>query len=244
MTNPANKTALITGGASGIGRLMAEQLAALGARVVLWDINASGLDEVAAGIRARGGTADTFACDLADANAIHATAARVLAEVGGVDILVNNAGIVIGKSFLETTDAQTEKIFAINSLALIRITREFLPGMIARGQGHIVNIASAAGIVGVPRLADYCASKWAAIGFDEALRLELRHAGHSKMITTVVCPYYIATGMFAGVRTRFPLLLPIMKPKVVAARIVRAIRKNHRRVVMPRFAVFAGRTRA
>lgn len=86
----------------------------------------------------------------------------------------------------------------------------------------------------MPHLTDYSASKAAAIAFDEALRLELKHDG-APVKTTVVCPFYIATGMFAGVRTCFPLLLPIMKPEGVAGRIVRAIEHDESRVVLPWF---------
>jgi all-trans-retinol dehydrogenase (NAD+) len=97
-----------------------------------------------------------------------------------------------------------------------------------------VTIASAAGIVGTSRLVDYCASKHAAVGFDESLRLELRRLG-SPVKTTVVCPFYISTGMFAGVKTRFPLLLPILTPEYAVERIVDAIRRDRPRLVMPRF---------
>jgi all-trans-retinol dehydrogenase (NAD+) len=122
----------------------------------------------------------------------------------------------------------------VNALALFWTTRAFLPGMIARDRGHVVTIASAAGIVGTSRLVDYCASKHAAVGFDEALRLELRRAG-SHVKTTVVCPFYVSTGMFAGVKTRIPLLLPILDPDYVVNRIVEAVRRDRRRLILPRF---------
>jgi all-trans-retinol dehydrogenase (NAD+) len=104
--------------------------------------------------------------------------------------------------------------------------------MIRRGRGHIVTIASAAGLVGVARQADYSASKHAAVGFDESLRAELRRAAPF-VKTTVVCPYYIDTGMFTGVKSRFPRLLPILHEQKVADRVLRAIRRNERRVLMP-----------
>ena len=151
-----------------------------------------------------------YACNLAERASIEAAAARTLQEHGAVDILINNAGIVDGKRLLEATDAEIERTFAVNTLALFRTVRAFLPGMLAQGAGHIVTIASASGIAAVPRLADYSASKAAAIAFDESLRLELKHDG-APVRTTVVCPFYIRTGMFEGVRTRFPLLLPIMQ---------------------------------
>ena len=83
--------------------------------------------------------------------------------------------------------------------------KAFLPAMVARNSGHIVSIASSAGLFGVTGLADYCASKFAAVGFDESLRFELEAMGKTGVHTTVVCPYYINTGMFDGVRTRYQL---------------------------------------
>jgi len=234
MSEYAGRTVLVTGAASGIGRLLALRFAAEGASVVLWDVNAQGLDAVRAEIAAAGGTARAYACNLADRRAIAAVAAKTLAEAGPVDILVNNAGVVSGKTLLDASDDDIQRTFDVNTLALFWTTRAFLPAMLARDRGHVVTIASAAGIVGTSRLVDYCASKHAAVGFDEALRLELRRAG-SRVKTTVVCPFYISTGMFAGVKTRVPLLLPILEPEYAVNRIVEAVRRDRRRLVMPRF---------
>jgi all-trans-retinol dehydrogenase (NAD+) len=114
--------------------------------------------------------------------------------------------------------------------------------MLERDAGHLVTVSSAGGLVGTARLVDYCASKFAAVGFDEALRLELRRLG-SAVRTTVVCPFYIDTGMFAGAKTRFPWILPILKPEKVARRVVRAVERDQARVIMPSFvrAVFPSR---
>ncbi|MBE7459411.1 MAG: SDR family oxidoreductase [Zoogloeaceae bacterium] len=234
MSEFQSRRVLITGAASGIGRLMALRIAARGGRVILWDVDEAHLAAVAAEIAAAGGQAATYACNLAEREAIEAAAARTLAEHGAVDVLINNAGIVDGKRLLEATDAEIERTFAVNTLAPFRLARAFLPGMLAQGRGHIVTIASASGIAAVPRLADYSASKAAAIAFDESLRLEFRHDG-APVRTTIVCPYFISTGMFEGVRTRFPLLLPIMEPEAVAARIVRAIERGESRVILPWF---------
>ncbi len=234
MTGYAGKNVLITGAASGIGRLMALRIAREGGCLILWDVNAAGVDDVRREIAAAGGTASAYVCNLADRTAIAAVAARALADVGHVDVLVNNAGIVSGKTLLEASDEAIERTFDVNVLALFWTTRAFLPGMIARDSGHVVTIASAGGLVGTSRLVDYCASKHAAVGFDESLRLELRRTG-SRVRTTVVCPFYISTGMFQGVRTRFPLLLPILDPEYVADRVVDAVRRGRRRVILPRF---------
>jgi short-subunit dehydrogenase len=233
MSDIAGRHALVTGGASGIGRLMALKLAAAGARVTIWDINAAALqaavDELAAvpGSHARG-----FACDVSDRAQVYARAAETSAAGGPVDILINNAGVVSGKDFLDLPDDKIAATFDVNVLALFWTGKAFLPQMIARGSGHIVTIASASGYIGVARLADYSASKWAAVGFDESLRAELRKVAPG-VLTTVVCPFYINTGMFRGVRSRFPWLLPILEEDDVAARVVRAITRGTRRVVLP-----------
>ena len=233
MSDYAGKNVLITGAASGIGRLLAHRVAAAGARVILWDVDATRLEQTRAELAAAGRTVVTYACNLRDRAAILATATATLRDAGPVDILVNNAGVVSGKTLLEARDDDILRTFDVNTLALFWTTRAFLPGMMQRESGHIVTIASAAGVVGTSRLVDYCASKHAAVGFDESLRLELRRLG-SKIKTTVVCPFYISTGMFEGVKTRFRLLLPILTPEYAANRIVDAIRRDRRRLIMPR----------
>jgi all-trans-retinol dehydrogenase (NAD+) len=233
MTQFRDSTVLMTGAASGLGRLMATKMAAEGARLALWDRDAAGLAATAAEIAPTGATVATYVCDVSDRAAIAATAERTTQEVGAVDILVNNAGVVSGKTLLAASDADIERTFAVNTLALFWLTRAVPPAMLARDRGHLVTIASAAGLVGTSKLADYCASKHAAVGFDEALRLELRRE-RSRVRTTVVCPFYISTGMFAGVRTRFPLILPILEPEYVVDRILDAIRRDRRRLILPR----------
>ena len=151
--------------------------------------------------------AQAFACDVSDREQVYARADEVRAAAGDVDVLVNNAGVVSGRPLLELSDEAIERTFGVNTLALFWTTRAFLPAMKARGSGHVVTVASAAGLIGTARETDYAASKFAAVGFNEALRQELRR-GASGVRTTVVCPYYIDTGMFKGVKTRFPFLLP------------------------------------
>jgi len=243
MTELVGKNVLITGAASGIGRLMAIRIAARGARLILWDLAAQPLDVLRAELAAQGAAVHAYGCDLGQRDAIADTAARVLQECGPVDVLINNAGIVNGRSLLDSSDDEIERTFRVNTLALFSTTRAFLPGMLERGDGHVVNIASAAGLAGVPRLCDYSASKFAVVGFDESLRLELGRR-RSKVVTTIVCPFYIDTGMFRGARTRFPWLLPILAPDDVAERIVRAIEADRRRLLLPRFVLAALLVRA
>jgi all-trans-retinol dehydrogenase (NAD+) len=228
-----NKHVLVTGGARGIGRLLVLGCARVGAAVTVWDLDAEGAERTALEAREAGASAaHAFACDVSDREQVYARADEVRAAAGDVDVLVNNAGIVSGKPLLDLPDEEIERTFAVNSLALFWTTKAFLPAMKARGSGHLVTVASAAGLIGTARETDYAASKFAAVGFAEALRQELRH-GAPGVKTTVVCPYYIDTGMFEGVKTRFPLLLPVLKEQAVADRVLKAVRRNQPLVQMP-----------
>lgn len=120
----------------------------------LWDIDRAGLDRVAEEIRAAGAEAHAYACDVADRRAVYATAQRVRQEAGPVHVLVNNAGVVSGKLFLETTDDQIERSLAVNTMALFWTCKAFLPQMIEAGRGHLVTVASAAGMIGVVTVND------------------------------------------------------------------------------------------
>jgi all-trans-retinol dehydrogenase (NAD+) len=221
-------TVLITGGGSGLGRRMALLAARRGARVLIWDLAADGGRNVRDEIRAGGGTAESQTVNIADQEAVKAAAA----EAGPVDVLINNAGVVSGHLLLDAADEDIERTFNVNVLALYWVTRAFLPGMTSRGRGTVVTVASAAGLVGVARQTDYSASKFAAFGFNESLRADLRSGG-SGVKTLVVCPYYIDTGMFDGVRTRFPLLLPILREEEVAAKILDGIEAGREKLVLP-----------
>lgn len=118
-------------------------------------------------------------------------------------MLFNNAGVVSGRALLDTPDHLIERSFSVNTLAHFWTVKAFLPTMLEKDHGHIVSIASMAGYVGIPKLIDYCASKFATVGFDEALRLELEMLGANGVHTTVICPYFIqATGMFDDVNSR------------------------------------------
>ena len=234
MTDFSNKVTLITGGACGLGRLIALKMAARGCHVVIWDIADESLDAIAAEISAAGYQASTYHCDVSDKEMVYETADKVRNEVGRVDILINNAAVVSGKPFLECTEEQFERTMAVNVLAHFWTVKAFLPDMMEASTGHIVTIASAGGIVGAAGLVDYSASKFAVFGFDEALRAELKKQG-SNIKTTVVCPYFIGGEMFAGVKTRFSFLLPILNAERVSARIVDAIGKKKRRLITPPF---------
>lgn len=231
MTSFNGRTTLITGAAGGLGRLLALDAAAKGAYIIAWDINRTGLDALAAELP---GQVATYVVDMSQKTAVQEAAARVLAEQGHVEILINNAGVVQGRSILDCDDDAIERTFAINILAHFWTVRAFLPGMLEHALGHIVTIASAGGLAPAPNMADYASSKFAAVGFDEALRVEFKKQG-LPIQTTAVLPYYINTGMFNGVKTRFPLLLPILDPEDVARKTIRAIEKDRARLILPPF---------
>lgn len=225
---------LVTGAGSGIGRLMAKKFALqYGAVVVAWDINKTGNDETVQDIRSCGGKCTGYVVDVSSKESIYEAAAKVKTEVGKVDILINNAGIVSGRKFMDIPDALIEKTFQVNTLSNFWTVKAFLPDMMKENRGHIVTIASTAGLIGVNKLVDYCASKYAAVGFNESLQNELRaEPGHDNIHTTVICPYYINTGMFDGIRSKVISILP---PEPVVNDIVAGILTNQEQVVIPRF---------
>jgi len=230
--NVKGKVVLITGGASGIGRQMALRFARLGSVVVIWDINKEGLAKVEEEIVKEKGQVFSYVVDLSKREQIYKVAEEVKQKFERVDILINNAGIVTGKSILDVKDELAQLTIDVNTTAHFWTVKAFLPGMIDNEEGHIVTIASAAGIMGVRGLADYCASKFGALGFDESLRMDFRHR-KGKFYTTCICPYYINTGMFKGCKTRFPWLLPILEEDYVADQIVNAIRENRPFLALP-----------
>eukprot|EP00795_Rhopilema_esculentum_P008576 gene8576-14584_t len=230
----SNEVVLITGAGSGIGRLMAFRFAKLGATVVCSDINSSANQKTVEEIEEQNGKAYGIVFDCSNREEVYEAADKIRQAVGKVTILVNNAGIVTGKKFLQTPDDLAQKTFEVNTLAHFWTTKAFLPAMMEMDHGHIVSIASAAGLSGVNGLLDYCASKFGAVGFQESLHLELK-ALNSNVQTTVVCPYFINTGMFDGAQTRFPWLLPIMEPEFVVDKIIDAVLHNQEFLLLPRF---------
>ncbi|XP_054841260.1 epidermal retinol dehydrogenase 2-like isoform X2 [Eublepharis macularius] len=236
----AGEIVLITGSGSGIGRLMALKFAKLGATLVLWDINQEGNKETARLARENGGVrVHDYTCDCSKKQEIYRVADQVKKEVGDVSILINNAGIVTGKKFLDCPDSLIEKTMEVNTMANIWTCKAFLPAMMAANHGHLVTIASSAGLIGVTGLMDYCASKFAAVGFLESLEAEMRGLRKTGIRTTVVCPFFINTGMFEGCKTKWPHLLPILEQEYAAQRIVTGVLREELSVIMPRVLYFA-----
>ena len=241
----AGACVVITGAGSGIGRLMALRIVEEGGRVAIWDINGEAARTTADMANAQVGAdpsdpkAIAFTVDVTDNAAVQQAAADTIEALGRVNVLINNAGVVSGAPFEDLTEQQIRRTFAVNVLSLFWTTKAFMPALKKQQRAAIVTVASAAGIVAVARQTDYAASKFAAVGFTSSLRSELKKAG-SHIRTLTVCPYYIDTGMFEGVTTKFPLLLPILKEQTVADRIVEAVAKGRERLIMPPFAAVAG----
>jgi all-trans-retinol dehydrogenase (NAD+) len=227
-----NQVVVITGGASGIGRLMALKLAKKGAKIAIWDRNAQGIDEVVTEIIAQGAEAKGYVCDVTNRELVYTLAKKVKEDLGVVDVLINNAGIVTGKKLLDCPDHLSEKTVQVNSIAHFWTLKAFLPDMIARDHGYIVTIASCAGLFGTNGLVDYCASKFAAVGIHESLQVELYSMGKKNIHLTCVCPAYISTGMFEGVS---PLsFAAILEPDYVAERIIKAIKNKEPMLILPK----------
>ncbi len=230
----SNATVLITGAAMGMGKMYANlAVQDHAAHVVLWDINAELLELAVAELSGKGSTIHSYVVDVSKLEDIEAAAEKVRNDVGTPDILINNAGIVRGKYFWEHDQRSDIAVtMAINALALMHITREFLPAMIDGGRtSRIVNVASAAGLLANPRMSVYSSSKWAAIGWSDSLRLELKQAGHHHIKVTTFCPSYIKTGMFEGARG--PLMTPLMEPAAVTERVWRAMKEGTPMLMMP-----------
>ena len=227
MTLLKDKLVLVTGGASGIGRIMGRMALERGARLVIWDKDKERGEKTRKEISAFG-EVYFYNVDVSSPSDVKYSAKLVKQKFGGIDVLINNAGVVTGKYFHQHTREEIEKTINVNTTASMYVTREFLSGMIENNEGHICNISSMAGLIGNPRMPVYVASKWALVGWSDTLRLEMRKLAKNVKVTTVT-PFYIDTGMFAGVRTFYPVL----KPEGVARKVIRAIERNRILVSMP-----------
>ena len=227
MSSFNNKRVLITGGASGIGKLIGKLALEKGAELIIWDINQQSVNETVSEFQPLG-KVTAYVVDVSDIDQIKAKAQKVKMDCGDIDMLINNAGIVVGKYFDEHTTVDIKRTMDINASAPMYVTAEFLNQMIVEKSGHICNIASSAGFISNPRMSVYAASKWAVIGWSDSLRLEMQMRKTGVHVSTVT-PYYINTGMFAGVKS----LIPILEPEKVANKIINGIEKNRILISMP-----------
>ncbi|WP_205878078.1 SDR family oxidoreductase [Mycobacterium camsae] len=210
----------ITGGARGIGLATARAFAAKGSRVFIGDLDADLADAAAAEIGGHG-----LGLDVRSRESFAAFLDAVDAAGSPLAILVNNAGIMPAGAFVGEDDAVTDAILDINTRGVLTGTKLALPGMLARGRGHVVNVSSYLGKVPAAGLATYCASKHAVVGFSEALRDELAGSG---VTVSVVLPCAVRTELTAGVKLGG--MLPTVNPEDIARAVVAAC--AHRRAVV------------
>ncbi len=215
----ANLTAVITGASSGIGRALAVALARQGARVGAIARRADLLAALADEVRAAGGTIEIAAADVADRAALTAAIHGLERILGPTDRLIANAGMSGHTGAAEMNVPIVEEILRVNFLGVVYAIEAVLPGMIARGRGHLVGISSMAAFKGLPGAAAYCASKAALNGYLEGLRIELRAHG---VAVTAVCPGFVRTAIVAN-NPPMPFLL---EPDAAARRILRALRRR------------------
>ncbi len=181
----AGKVAVITGAASGIGRALACDLAARGARLALSDVDETGLTETARRARRAGATVRTDRLDVADREAVLAYAAAVVDQFDAVHLVINNAGIAFTGDIEEMTFGDIERVMDVDFWGVVNGTKAFLPHLIASGDGHLVNMSSLFGLLATPSQGAYNAAKFAVRGFTEALREEMLVAGYPVKVTCV-----------------------------------------------------------
>ncbi len=188
------KTVAVTGGGGGIGGATCHRFATEGARVAVLDLDPDAAERVAGAIRAKGGRAEAFRCDITDRASVDAAVAATEAALGPIDVLVNNAGWDVFKPFTKTEPAQWDKLIAINLTGALHMHHAVLPRMAARKKGRIVNIASDAARVGSSGEAVYAACKGGLVAFSKTIARE--HARHG-ITVNVVCPGPTDTALFA-----------------------------------------------
>lgn len=218
--------ALVTGAARGIGRAIAEELARKGAKVTLTDVDTAALDQTAGEI---GGDVAALTLDVTSRADFGVVIARAENRHGPLDILVNNAGLGPIGLFHEVDPDTDERGLAVNLHGVLNGMRTALPGMVARGRGHIVNVASGAAFLAVPGGVSYAAAKAAVRSATESVRVEYQGRG---LGVTGVYPGFIDTGIIAG--TRPPKLFPPVPPEVLGRAVARAIERDSPDVFVPR----------
>jgi short-subunit dehydrogenase len=226
--------AVLTGASRGIGVYIARALAEAGVNLVLSARTTAPLEELAWELSGKGITVRAIPIDVGDNGSLEAFAARCEAELGPIDVLINNAGIEQNGAFVEFSPADIERMVHVDLVAPMLLTQKFLPKMLARRRGHVVNIASLAGKSATPYNVPYASAKGGLISFTHGLRAELHETGVS---ASVVVPGFISeAGMFATKKqkhdVREPALAGTSTPDAVARAVLRALRENTLEIIV------------
>jgi short-subunit dehydrogenase len=221
------KVVVVTGASSGIGEATAVAFAKRGAKVVLAARRLERLEDLATRIERAGGTALALRCDVGEPDEIQKLPGIVEELFGPVDVLVNNAGVPGGGDFVSLSIEQIDRVVRVNLIGVLHATRAFLPGMLARGHGHVVNVASLAGRFATPGAALYTATKHAVVAFSESLNFDTEDRG---VLVTTVNPGFVATEGFP--QRDLPKRV-VMKVERVSEAIVKVVRDG----IAPEYSV-------
>ena len=244
MEHLTGKVAVVTGGASGIGRALCLAFAGEGARVVVADLDEAGMAETAAGVMTAGAKAVTVTTDVSKLASVQALAERAWKELGGVHLVCNNAGVAIYGGLESATHHDWEWVLGVNLWGVIHGIEAFVPRMIGQKQpGHVVNTASMAGLIASQGLGVYNTSKYAVVGLSETLQKDLRPYNIG---VSVLCPLGVSTNIRNSERSRPPelrnpdgppetdgiqLIGRYLTPEDVAGRVLRAVKANRLYVI-------------
>jgi NAD(P)-dependent dehydrogenase (short-subunit alcohol dehydrogenase family) len=238
-----DRVAIVTGGASGLGRSLCLELASRKTQVVVADQDEVGAERTAGAIRERGGRAEAHGIDVSDREAVQAMVDKVLKTYGRLDFMFNNAGIAAGGELLDLKPSDWEHVMGVNLWGAIYGSTAAYEAMTRQKSGYIVNVSSLAGIMGAPTLTPYATSKSALIGFSLSLRDE---AAAHRVKVSVVCPGYIqSTGASTSgaldenpeaIIRKYPFLA--MKPERAADAILDGLTKNQPMIIFPTHAKF------
>jgi NAD(P)-dependent dehydrogenase (short-subunit alcohol dehydrogenase family) len=234
----ANQVAIVTGGASGIGRALCEELARRGAVTVVADVRTEGAQAVASAIREAGGRSSAAGLDVRNATQVQGLVDETVRAHGRLDYMFNNAGIGVSGEVRDLTLEHWRTAIDINLMGVVYGVTAAYPVMIRQGAGHIVNIASLAGLIGSPSLAPYATTKSAVVGLSTALRDEAAAWG---VRVSVVCPGFVSTAIFDNaIGVKFDkeevlrsIRLPLMPAADAARAILRGVERNQSVIVFP-----------
>ncbi len=227
-----NKTVLITGTSSGIGKQTAIEFAKLGANIVLVARRKEKLDELANELEKFNVTTFVCQCDVSSKEQVKKMSKTVLEKFDSIDVLVNNAGFAIYGSVKDLSIDEIESQMETNYFGMMYCIKNFLPSMLDKKSGHIVNVASVAASFGLPGIASYCASKFAMLGFSEGLKHELHGTGVG---VTVVSPIMVRTDFFDHPSfEKMPKYSPTsLSSKTVAKTILKAANSSRLEIIVP-----------